>query len=141
MLHIYRFKEDIPEHLKYIRDNYDYFMNVTLNKLDERLNGLTKNTDVAEYLDSSKFVDKFGVAVPWSGLSMGGMTVLNVYYNTDCCFDMLECGFNACTDIKNLRQGNVFPGGLTNIDGIDEIDVIYDDIDDFHYTSYKRIGE
>lgn len=141
MLHIYRFKDEIPETLKYVKDNYDYFMNVTINKLDSRADGLTKMSDGATYLDRERFTDKFGVAVPWSGLSMGGMTVLNVFYNHDCCFDMLECGYNTCTDIKNLKVGNVFPGGLTNTDNIDEIDVIYEDDEDYHYTSFRGIGE
>lgn len=141
MLHIYRDKEDIPENIKYIRDNLDYFRKVTIPKINKRVNGLLKNTDNVQYIDGATCLDRFGARMPWTGLSMGGMTVLNVFYNLDCCFDLLECGYNARTDIKNLRQGNIYQGGLSNIDNIDEIDIIYDDNEDFHYTSYKGIGE
>lgn len=113
-------------------------MNVTYNKLDERVAGLLANTDGAVYLNSSQFTDKYGVTVPWLNLSTGGMTILNIFYNEDCCFDTLECGRNALTDLKNLKHGRAYPDLIYNLDDKDEIDVIVDDWEDYHYTSYRR---
>lgn len=138
MLHLYNDKQDIPEGIEYVRDNVQFFMDVTYNKLDERVNGLLKNTDGAVYLNPEQFTDKWGNTVSWLDLSTGGKTVLNIFYNENYCFDTLECGRNALTDLKNLRQGRAFPDYICNLDGIDECDVIVDDWDDYHYTSYER---
>lgn len=102
MLHLYSDKECIPEGIKYIRDNVRYFIDVTINKLDSRVDKLLPLTDGAVYLNKDYFTDKYGCSVPWIDLSTGGMTLLNIFYNDDCCFDTLECGRNALTDLKNF---------------------------------------
>jgi len=66
-----------------------------------------------------RFFLKRGIGVSWLDLSAGGMTVLNVFYNQDCCFDTLECGRNALTDLKNLKTGNAYPDVIYNLDGVD----------------------
>ena len=63
-----------------------------------------------------RFFLKRGIGVSWLDLSAGGMTVLNVFYNQDCCFDTLECGRNA---LKNLKTGNAYPDVIYNLDGVD----------------------
>lgn len=138
MLHLYSDKECIPKGVKYIRDNVRYFIDVTINKLDSRVDKLLPLTDCAVYLNKDYFTDKYGCSVPWIDLSTGGMTLLNIFYNDDCCFDTLECGRNALTDLKNFSVGRAYPDHIWNLDKKDEIDVIVDDNPDYRYTSFER---
>ncbi|MDO4302213.1 MAG: hypothetical protein Q4D26_12625 [Clostridia bacterium] len=129
----------VPKDMKVVFDNEDYFMRYTVPKLDERINGILKHTDGAEYIDKMSFKDKFGYRVPWVGLSTGGKTILNIYCNPDVCFDTLECSLNALADLKNLRQGCAMPDVLRDFDGDDSIDVIIDDNEDYRYTSLEEM--
>lgn len=139
MLHLYSDKIAIPEGCEYILDNLEFFKRVTYHMLDEKVNGVLNQTDGAVYLNSTQFMDKFGNTVPWINLSTGGMTVLNVLYHSDkFCFDTLECGRNALTDLKNLKEGRVYPNYICNLDNVDEIEVIVDDNEDLHFKSYRR---
>lgn len=137
MLHLYSNPEFRPEGTEYVRDNEEFFRNVTVYKVDSRVNGLLKNTDGAVYQDEFYFRDKFGCSVPWECLSTGGKTVLNVFYNPDVCFDTIECGMNALTDMKNLREGMIYPNHLQCDDGVDDVDIIIDDNADYRYHSYR----
>ena len=128
------------EGLQVVLDNEDFFMKNTINQLDERVNGLTKHTDGATYIDQRYFRDRFGAYVPWFDLSTGGKTVLNIFYNPQICFSQRECGENACADIKNLTHGCVTPGYIVDYDGDDQCDVIVDDNPDWHYTSVKEVN-
>ena len=105
MLRMFEHLGRAREPLTFIRDNEDFFMRVTINKLDEKVNGLTRYTDGATYVNEQLFRDRYGAYVPWSGMSTGGKTVLNVFYNPELCFNTAECGENAAADLKNLKQG------------------------------------
>lgn len=138
MLHLYSDKDCIPDDIMYVRDNVKFFAETTVDKLDERVDALLRLTDGAKYFNKYYFIDKFGCSVPWIGLSTGGKTILNIFYNEDCCFDTLECGKNALTDLKNLSVGRACPDYICNLDDKDEIDVIVDDNADYRYMSYER---
>ncbi len=68
-----------PEGLQIVLDNEDFFMKHTIHLLDERVNGLTKYTDGAIYVNERYFKDRFGAFVPWFDMSTGGKTILNIF--------------------------------------------------------------
>lgn len=105
-LEYYSDKFELPAGSEVIYDNRSFFAQHTLEKLDARVNGLLKHSDNAVYKDDMRFTDKFGYDVPWMGLSTGGMTVLNIFYNPDVIFAPVECGINALQDITMLSQGS-----------------------------------
>lgn len=98
----------LPDGMEYIRDNIAYFMLNTRKKLDYRATELLRYIDQATYVDSDIFNDRFGRGLYWSNLSTGGMTVLNVFYNPEVCFDCKEAGDNAHATINSMiKDGNV----------------------------------
>lgn len=98
----------LPDGMEYVRDNPNYFMKHTRKKLDDRATKLLSYIDEATYVDTDIFNDRFGRGLYWSNLSCGGMTVLNVFYNPEVCFDCFECGTNAEATINSMiTAGNV----------------------------------
>lgn len=138
MLRLYSCLENIPENVPYVRDNVEFFQEVTYDKLDERVNGLLTNTDGDTYLDSERFTDKWEVGVSWLDLSTGDKTILNIFYNPDHCFDTLECGKNALTDLKNLTTGGATPNLIWNLDGVDKCDVVVNDDESNRFLTYEE---
>lgn len=137
-LSLYQTRSCVPSSIEYVKNNRAYFVEKTIRVLDHRVDGLLKNTDGAVYFDQYRFIDKYGVGVPWINLSTGGMTVLNVFYNPDVCFDTLECGENALTDLKNLHEGNIVGLRVYAVDGNNSCDILLDGDCEAHITD---VGE
>lgn len=125
--------------LNIVTDNDSYFMTVTINKLDEKVDGLLKHAEDASYVDEMTFEDQSGNRLPWYKLSIGSKTVLNVFYNPDICFSQIECNKEACANLKNLKEGCITPGFLYDLDGDDVCDVVVDDDPARHYTNLSKI--
>lgn len=125
--------------LEIVTDNDSYFMTVTINKLDETLDGLTKHAENATYVDENFYENDEGIRLPWYTLSIGSKTVLNAFYNPDVCFSQVECNPVACANLKNLTQGCITPGYLVDLDKDDVCDVIVDDDPSRKYTSVSAI--
>lgn len=142
-LHLYTTKWDVPEGETVIIDNRRYFAEYTLSKLNDEMNGLLKHTDGATYYKTGMLIDKFGIGFPAVGLSSGGMTVLNIYYNPDVLFSTIECGDNALVDIRCLTRGRVTDGPLLTADDVpDACDIIVNDVyDGTRYTSFKEFDK
>lgn len=141
-LQFYMNEFSLPEGCEIITDNRKFFVNVTMDKLDNRVNGLLEHTDKAVYRDSIMFTDKFGYSVPWRCLSTGGMTVLNVFYNPDKIFRTEECGLNAIEDILLLNQGSVYNMGFLSSISKNDVDIyVHNGDNSRHYSDYSDIEE
>lgn len=125
--------------LQVVTDNDSYFMTVTINKLDEQVDGLTPHTEQATYVDNMYYEDKDSNRLPWYKLSIGSKTVLNAFYNPDVCFSQVECDKRTCGNLKRLTQGCITPGFLYDLDGDDQCDVIIDDDDSLRFNSVSAI--
>lgn len=125
--------------LDIVTDNDSYFMTVTIGKLDETLDGLTKHAENAVYVDENYYETGDGVRLPWYTLSIGSKTVLNAFYNPDVCFSQIECNTTSCGDLKNLTQGCITPGYLVDLDKDDVCDVIVDDDPAKRFTNVSAI--
>ena len=108
MIKIYK-KKAIPESLELIKINDQFFNKYTVEHLDERA------ADIIWGIDRSKMIDKYFIESRFDGtklnidkLSTGCKTALNIMYNPDKIFDILECGENALEMIYALEQGNVY---------------------------------
>ena len=133
---------DLPDDCTIVRDNRKYFIDVTMDKLDNRVDGLLTHTDKAKYIDGLFFKDRFGHDLPWRCLSSGGMTVLNIYYNPDVIFETPECEFNAINDILLLNQGSVYDMGIPSMFDESDIDVYVINGDNSKlYTKYSELKE
>jgi hypothetical protein len=142
-LHLYVNLEDVPQEKEIIEDNRKFFTEVTIDKLDKRVDNLLKHTDEASFIDNRMFKDKFGYNVAWRGLSSGGMTALNVFYNEDKVFSLCECGRNALIDVRLLTRGNALFGPLMTLSSIsDDCDILVHDSEESKlFTSFKSLVE
>lgn len=109
MISIYRNKKDFPENFEYVQLNDVYFNEVTFDLLDERAKKIVEEIDETEILSKYKLKSRFGEDVlNIDKLSSGCKTVLNVLYNTDKIFWIMECGENALEVLFQLEKGNVY---------------------------------
>lgn len=141
MLNMYQSRKFVPEDVLIVDDNREYFGRVTMQKLDKRLDGLTKHTDGATFLDEDRFYDKYGAAVPWFCLSTGGMTLLNIFYNPDVCFSTIECGDNVFADIKNIKSGNFIGLDVYDYDGDDKCEICLNGLPGYEFYSVEELME
>lgn len=126
-LNIYTLKEDIPGNVDYVRGNDLFFDSYTL-KDDDITKTVLMDIDKAEYHSPTTFIGRdTGLgALNKNLLSTGCKTVLNVIYNPDKCFDVIECGQNALSLIRYIRQGNIlwkYPVLFRNFDSVCDIDM------------------
>lgn len=109
MINIYRNKADFPENLEYVQLNDIYFNEVTFDLLDDRAKKIVKIIDGTEILGKYKVKSRFGDDIlNIDQLSSGCKTVLNVLYNPDKIFWIMECGENALEVLFELEKGNVY---------------------------------
>lgn len=108
MLMLYDSKEILCNSaLSIIRDIEADFCSIKLTK-DEVTCSMLRDIEQAEYYDSTKFIDRFGLAVSVMNLSTGCKAALLVHYRPDCVVDFLECGNNARDAvIFNCKSGNM----------------------------------
>lgn len=139
MLNLYRHNIAIPKYMQIVHDNRKFFVENTIDVLDEKMNGYTKHTDGALYNDSESFIDKFGNKVSLFDMSTGGMTVLNVLYFPQICFDTIECGRNALADLKNIHAGNIMAMTIYDYDGDDKCQICFNGINGQNVYSVKEL--
>ena len=109
MINIYRNQKDFPENLEYVQLNDVYFNEVTFDLLDERAKEIVEKIDGTEILSKYKVKSRFGDEIlNIDKLSSGCKTVLNVLYNSDKVFWIMECGENALEVLFQLEKGNVY---------------------------------
>ena len=109
MIRIYRDKKDIPETMEYIQLNDIYFNEVTCDLTDERAHEIIKKIDSSDFVSKYKIRTRFGDDIlSVDKLSSGCKTVLNVLYNTNKVFWLMDCGENALEILYGLENGNVF---------------------------------
>lgn len=141
-LQCYMNEFSIPEDCEIVTDNRKFFVDVTIDKLDNRVDNLLRNTDKAKYKDDIMFTDRFGYNVPWRCLSTGGMTILNIFYNPDKIFRTDECGLNAVEDILLLNQGSVYDMGFLSSLSENDVDIyVHNGDNSRHYSHYDEIEE
>lgn len=109
MINIYRNQKDFPENLEYVKLNDVYFNEVTFDLLDVRAKEIIKKIDGTEILSKYKVKSRFGEEIlNIDKLSSGCKTVLNVLYNLDKIFWIMECGENALEVLFRFEKGNVY---------------------------------
>ena len=86
-----------------------YFNQNTVSLLDERAKEIIRQIDHSDMLSPFSIRSRFdGMALNIDKLSTGCKTALNVLYNPDKVFDILECGDNALDVIYSLPEGNIY---------------------------------
>lgn len=109
MIRVYRNKKDIPDSLEYIQLNDIYFNENTCDLLDEKAVEIIKQIDSSELIGKYKIRSRFGDdTLNIDKLSTGCKTVLNVLYNPDKVFWLMDCGENALEILYGLQKGNVY---------------------------------
>lgn len=105
-LNLYIRRRDVPVPLE---DLNDLFFDSTLLENDDFTKLVLKRVDRCEFVsESSVFSDVFKLQVPVSMLSVECKTILNVHYNQDLCFNVVECGNEALLCLFKLTDGNVY---------------------------------
>ena len=109
MITIYKSEADIPQNLELIILNDVYFNKNTVEMLDERAKDIMQEIDGACMVGKYRIESKFHkVVLDIDRLSTGCKTVLNVMYNLDKVFCIIECGENALDVLYGLQAGHVF---------------------------------
>ena len=106
-LKIYTRKKDIPKGTRCEICNDRYFKGMELHN-DEVTKKILKEIDNAYYYSSRAFIDrgKSPGAIDIDQLSTGCKTLLNIVYNPETCFSLIECGHNALeAALTILSQG------------------------------------
>lgn len=108
-LAVYTQKEYIPDGMKYIRINDEFFDGFTNLVNTKDVARVLEKIDHATYHSASTFIGrnpKLG-ALNKSLLSTGTKTLLNILANPEICFDVCECGDNALELLIKFNEGNV----------------------------------
>ena len=80
----------------------------TKDQYDDIDKAFIKEIDKATYLDNTKFIDRFGVALYIENLSTGCKAAIAVHHNPGKIVSCLEVGYNALASIiKHCKSGNV----------------------------------
>ena len=109
MIRIYRERKDIPSNMEYVQLNDIYFNEITCDLLDERAAEIIRKIDSSEQVGKYKIKSRFGEDIlNIDKLSSGCKTVLNVLYNPDKVFWLMDCGENALEVLYGFERGNVY---------------------------------
>ena len=134
-LTIFTDKNKIPKEMKFINCNDIFFGSVSLTNSDKEKEILYK-IDKAQYNSADTFIgrNKNLGAIYKDKLSTGCKTLLNILYNPDICFNVVECGHNALELLSTLTEGYVyweFP--VLHILDDPDCDIV---IDGLHFTKF-----
>jgi len=141
---VYKFdgsdSEIVPEGLEFVRNPVPYFSKVIISA-DATDKALVETIDEGVLVDSTKFLDRFGVMLYTRQLSTGCKVALLVN-NTDAVIDLRECGPNAVSAILSLcKSGSVAlpcPGiDLTDYTRGETVDIV---IDNKHFHSIHEVS-
>lgn len=127
-LNIYRRREDVPKGMKIIDCNDGYFKKIKLTDTPFTRKVISV-IDGGSYVDSSQFLDrsKTGVNIYLDCLSTGSKTLLNIYYSSDKCFNVMECGNNARCLLPQIKDGNILWECISVLPLEDEAcDIVFD---------------
>lgn len=109
MIRVYRNINDIPDSMEYIQLNDIYFNEITCDLLDNRAIDIIKKIDSSELIGKYKIRARFGDDIlNIDKISSGCKTVLNVLYNPEKVFWILDCGENALEVLYGFEKGNVY---------------------------------
>ena len=72
--------------------------------VDENIKRMVKAIDQGELIDSSRFIDRFGVNLYLSELSTGCKAAICTYFHPEAIVDLQECGLNARDAIFNYCE-------------------------------------
>ena len=142
---IYDDLKAIPNNISVINENDLYFNAHTLLRNDDITNMILNNVEKAKYVSETTFSGRNtnNGAIYKELLSTGTKTLLNIYYNPNKCFNVIECGDNAIDNLLTLKSGNVFWDYITLIpEKNSECDIVYQDkhfSDIFSFCDY--VGE
>ena len=102
-LKIYMDESEIPDNVKFVNYNDLFFNGESLrdDKLSERI---LQSVDQARYSTEMTFIGRYESL---GNLSTGCKTLLNVLYNPDKCFDVIECGANVLSLLPLIKDGNI----------------------------------
>jgi hypothetical protein len=109
MLTIYREESAIPEGVKLIKDNDEYFDAKTKLYDTDLVRFILKKIDYAKYNSDNTFIsreEKLG-GLNKNLLSTGTKTLLNIISSDDVCFDVVECGINALDLLPKLSMEDI----------------------------------
>lgn len=109
LIKIYKNKKDIPVGMEYIQLNDIYFNEVTCDLIDDKAADIIREIDASELVGKYKVRSRFGDDIlNIDKISTGCKTVLNVLYNPDKVFWIMDCGDNALQVLYRLESGNVY---------------------------------
>ena len=108
-LNVFLARTEIPDNMQLICENDAYFNGYTKIGDSKFERNVLNIIDKAKRVSDFKFTgrtEKLG-NLNKSCLSTGTKTLVNIYNNTDDCFNVVECGDNALEFLCDLRNGNV----------------------------------
>ncbi len=109
MIRVYKNINDIPGDMEYIQLNDIFFNEITCDLLDDRAIDIIKQIDSSDLIGKYKIRTRFGDDIlNIDKISSGCKTVLNVLYNPDKVFWLLDCGENALEILYGFEKGNVY---------------------------------
>lgn len=134
-LKIYQNREEIPEGIRVVDVNDSWFNQYTKLRDIEKVKQILWSVDEARRADDTHFYPKIDPdgKIPKMFLSTGCKTALNVLSQPDICFNVIECGDNALTEILRLQNGCVLWEivSVAYLCDDESVDVI---IEDMHFT-------
>lgn len=140
-LHLYLEKSEIPEGMRYIDSNDEYFNAKGVIPNTDFARMVLKDIDKAERLSDNTFLGRdTALGAMYSNyLSTGTKTVLNVLSNPQHCFNASECGRNAASILISLPDGNIYwSSPMFRIRGSGKCDVI---CRGRHYDSFYTLQD
>lgn len=133
---IYKKRSDIPSNMQFINYNDKYFNGTSLknNEIDRLI---LSEVDGAQYSSENTFIgrDKSLGNINKEHLSTGCKTLLNIVNNTNKCFDIIECGQNAISLLRFIKEGNVlWENPVLHFVGDSSCDI---NIEGRHFTNFR----
>lgn len=141
-LKFYVGEENIPKDKRFVNDIESFFMLQCKLENNEATRRVMKIIDKAEYNDTTKFNDRFGVTLYKDYLSTGTKIVLAVMQYPNIIFRGSELGDNAYMLLAELSEGNIFfpryPSFLYTWRDSDIIDI---ELDGIKFKSAESLNE
>lgn len=108
-LHVYTELTGKPTDIQFI-DYNDIFFNSVALKDDAITRTILEVIDKAKYNSANTIIGRDPTlgALNKNCLSTGCKTLLNILYNPDKCFDLIECGTNVLELLPIIKNGNVY---------------------------------
>ena len=107
-LNIYFDKNEVPNCMKIIMENDNFFIGHTLLRQDRKTEEILADIDHAKYCSKESFYpENSETPLTTDCLSTGCKTLLNIKEFPDLCFSTGECGNNALEEMLHLDHGCV----------------------------------